>query len=397
MSPMFVHLNIGLKGYDPLQDRQSTPSAMHVQLEAAFRRPKCCPYCQGTHLLGKGRYQRKVRHLDCFKETTRLIVHTHRFLCGSCGRSFIPKLPGILRGRHSSEPFREAVYQHHHDGVCTRTLARRKELGQATVSRIYHQFTCRKAAERLSLDCPHYLGIDEHTLHKSQRFCTTFCDLKNRRVFDIQPGKSTADLTKFLNKLKGREHVKVICIDLSSTYRSLIRRYFPNARIVADRFHVVRVIQHHFMHLARHLAAPLKSHRGNLAALRKAPEKLDERQRKRLDKLFTAHPILQTLHEEMHHLRHLMNHKHQTKQQCRELIPRLLGKIRSLKENKAAPLQTLAATLEDWIEPIVCMWRTTRNNGITEGFHRKMKLIQRRAYGFRNFENYRLRVIAQCG
>ncbi len=43
------------------------------------------------------------------------------------------------------------------------------------------------------------------------------------------------------------------------------------------------------------------------------------------------------------------------------------------------------------------MWRFTRNNGITEGFHRKMKLIQRRAYGFRSFENYRLRVIAQCG
>lgn len=38
----------------------------------------------------------------------------------------------------------------------------------------------------------------------------------------------------------------------------------------------------------------------------------------------------------------------------------------------------------------------TKNNGITEGFHRKMKLIQRRAYGFRNFENYRLRVKVLC-
>ena len=46
---------------------------------------------------------------------------------------------------------------------------------------------------------------------------------------------------------------------------------------------------------------------------------------------------------------------------------------------------------------LVTMWRFTKNNGITEGFHRKMKLIQRRAYGFRNFHNYRLRVIAQCG
>jgi len=43
------------------------------------------------------------------------------------------------------------------------------------------------------------------------------------------------------------------------------------------------------------------------------------------------------------------------------------------------------------------MWRFTKNNGVTEGFHRKMKLLQRRAYGFGNFHNYRLRVIAHCG
>ena len=47
--------------------------------------------------------------------------------------------------------------------------------------------------------------------------------------------------------------------------------------------------------------------------------------------------------------------------------------------------------------PIIRMWRFTKNNGITEGFHRKMKLIQRRAYGYRNFENYRLRVLVECG
>ena len=396
MSPMYLNLNIGLKGYDPLQGHQSTPAAIHVQLEPGLG-PKCCPHCQGTKLLGKGRYQRRVRHLDCFKESTRLIVHTHRFLCVSCRRSFVPELPGILPGRHSSEPFREGIYQQHHDGVCTRTLAGRQRLGQATVSRIYQQFTVRKAAERLSLDCPRYLGIDEHTLHKSQRFCTTFCDLKNHRIFDVQPGRSEADLAGFLRKLKGREQVRIVCIDLSSPYRSLVRRYFPRARIVADRFHVVRLIQHHFMQLARHLAANLKNHRGNLAALRKAPDKLDERQRLRLRKLFAAQPILQTLHDKMHQLRDLMNHKHQTKQKCRQLIPRLLEKIRQLRESRAKPLETLAATLDDWIEPIACMWRTTRNNGITEGFHRKMKLIQRRAYGFRNFENYRLRVIAQCG
>jgi len=57
----------------------------------------------------------------------------------------------------------------------------------------------------------------------------------------------------------------------------------------------------------------------------------------------------------------------------------------------------LGTTFHRWREALVTMWRFTKNNGITEGFHRKMKLTQRRAYGFRNFNNYRLRVIAQCG
>ena len=52
-------------------------------------------------------------------------------------------------------------------------------MGSATIERIYAEFTRRKAAERESLQCPMVLGIDEHTLHKKQRFATTFCDLRN--------------------------------------------------------------------------------------------------------------------------------------------------------------------------------------------------------------------------
>ncbi|HAT9245675.1 TPA: ISL3 family transposase, partial [Legionella pneumophila subsp. pneumophila] len=53
--------------------------------------------------------------------------------------------------------------------------------------------------------------------------------------------------------------------------------------------------------------------------------------------------------------------------------------------------------LSAWKDEVARMWRFSKSNGITEGFHRKMKLIQRRAYGFRNFENYRVRVRVLCG
>ena len=276
-------------------------------------------------------------------------------------------------------------------------MARIHRLGAATVGRIYAQFTRRKAAERLSLQCPMVLGIDEHTLHKGQRFATTFCDLKNHKVFDVVKGRSAAEMIGFLKNLRGRERVRIVCIDLSSPFRALIRKWFPNARIVADRFHVVRVVIQHFMNLARQIAPDIKNHRGSLAILRMRPERLSAAQNLRLQKLFATYPAFEPLYDQMHQLRTLLNQKNRRRRECRPLARHLFAFIDRLAKSRFEPLLTLANTLRSWAEPIACMWRFTKNNGITEGFHRKMKLIQRRAYGFRNFENYRLRVIAQCG
>ncbi|MDF1691380.1 MAG: transposase [Zhongshania sp.] len=71
--------------------------------------------------------------------------------------------------------------------------------------------------------------------------------------------------------------------------------------------------------------------------------------------------------------------------------------MRLLDELAESPLRALANTLRSWLKPIVAMWRFSKSNGITEGFHNKMEMMTRRAYGFRNFENYRLRVLAHCG
>jgi transposase len=359
--------------------------------------PDRCLCCGASRLHSKGRYEREVRHLDLFGRRTRLRVRCRRFECRACGRSFVQPLPGIRPGRHSSEPWREHVYQQHHDGICAATLAHRRELGQATVSRIYAQFTERKAKERLSLDCPAVLGIDEHSLHRRQRFATTFCDLKNRRVFDVTPGRSDTDLQPFLRGLRGRERVRVVCIDLSSSYRALIRRWFPRALIVADRFHVVRVVMRHLIGLARQVCPQLAWKRAWLNLLRTRGDRLLADQRLRLAELFGLQPALQPIYELKERLCALLCIRRQTAAECRRLIPQLLAFIQTLKTSGFDLAQTLGRTLADWAQEIARMWRFTRNNGITEGFHRKMKLIQRRAYGFRNFNNYRLRVIAQCG
>jgi len=78
-------------------------------------------------------------------------------------------------------------------------------------------------------------------------------------------------------------------------------------------------------------------------------------------------------------------------------INSFLRAIERLQAWGLKPLVQLAETFNSWKEEIARMWRFTRNNAITEGFHTKMEMISRRAYGFKNFENYRLRVRVLCG
>ena len=392
MSPVTIQLT--LPGYRII--RWESNVLMRVYVEA-LEAPRLCPCCGGGRLHSKGRYERRVRHLACFGHASELVISCRRYKCLGCNRSFVQPLPGILPGRHSTEPWREQVYERHGDGVCASVLADREEVAPATVGRIYAQFTERKAKERLSLDCPRVLGIDEHTLHRGQRFATTFCDLKRHRVFDISAGRSEAELASYLRSLRGRERVRVVCIDLSNSYRSLVRRWFPRALIVADRFHAMRVVGLHLMRLARQLVPVLGWNRSWLGLLRRRADRLDPDQHRRLEELLERHPTLRPIHEMKERLWRLLGLKTQNPISCRHHIRQLLSLISILRESGLEAALTLAKTLSDWTEEIVRMWRFTRNNGVTEGFHRKMKLIQRRAYGFRSFENYRLRVIAQCG
>jgi transposase len=389
-----VTINLTLPGYRII--RWESNLMMRVFVEA-LDTPRLCPCCGGGRLHSKGRYVRRVRHLACFGRPTELVIACRRYRCVDCSRSFVQPLPGIRSGRRSTEPWRKEIYERHDDGICASTLARRETLGQATVGRIYTQFTERKAKERLSLDCPQVLGIDEHTLHRGQRFATTFCDLKNRRIFDLSPGRSEAELASYLHSLRGRDRVRVVCIDLSNTYRAIIRRWFPRAKIVADRFHAIRLVGLHLFKLARQLCPALGWNRAWLGLLRTRADRLDPAQRHRLAQLFKAQPVLEGIYQLKEKLCCLLRLKNQTKGACRQHIGQLITLLGTLRESGLEAAHTLAKTLTDWSEEIVRMWRFSRNNAITEGFHRKMKLIQRRAYGFRSFHNYRLRVIAQCG
>ena len=135
--------------------------------------------------------------------------------------------------------------------------------------------------------------------------------------------------------------------------------------------------------------------RGLLSLMRRHRHNLRPDQKLKLLAYLSDHPVLNLrFKQRLCYL--LLLKKHKTRRQCEKLVPRFLRAIIDLRQSGLPQLVTLGDTLHSWSEEIARMWRFTRSNGITEGFHNKMEPISRQAYGFRNFDNYRQRVQVLC-
>lgn len=280
----------------------------------------------------------------------------------------------------------QGKYDKYLDGATNKKISKRLGISQSTVERVIHERFEIKVKEQLSYECPPIIGIDEHTIHKGYKFATTIADLTHHRVYDVIEGKSRNLVESKLMSYKGRDSVKVVCMDLSSNYRSIVRRCFPKAKIVADRFHVIRLVLYHFMEFCKQAQEEVKWNRKLTYPLRKRGDRLNSEELERLKKFFENNPAIKLAYEFKERLCELLNRKHQTAKECMRNIKELKTMMKQMKYEAPKEFERLAETISDWFAPIIRMWRFTKNNGITEGFHRKMKLIQRMAYGYKNFE-----------
>lgn len=216
-------------------------------------------------------------------------------------------------------------------------------------------------------------------------------------MFDVVLGRSEESLKGFLKRLPGREKVRIVVMDLSETYRAIVKKYFPNAMIVTDRFHVIRLLNHHFLKLWQTFDPEGRKNRGLISLMRRHAWNLNPEQVPKLESYFAQFPGLKQVYEFKQDLTQILLKKHLNQKAALDLIPQFLWHMNECLESPWEILRSFGKTLQSWKESIVRMWRFTKSNGITEGLHTSMEVISRRAYGFRNFQNYRLRVIALCG
>ncbi|HHT9759724.1 ISL3 family transposase, partial [Legionella pneumophila] len=350
---------VKVSGYQPLL------------LDVSYNRLARCGHCQSKKVRKKSSYLREVHHELIGHRRSILRFKAYKLYCHDCGRYGNQQFPGINKHQRATWRAQSAVFHEHSRGVSQKDLSERYKKGKATIERWYQRHYEEQNRELLNRPCPIVLGIDEHFFSKKEGFATTFCDLRKHKVFDVVRGRREKELKEYLQQLPGKERVKVICMDLSSTYRSLVKKYFPNAMIVADRFHVIRLIQHQCMMTCRELSSEIKNNRGILALLRTRPDNLSDEKKVKRDTFFTENPAIESIYQFQQQLHSLLMKRALTQHECRKVIPTFLDMLSELKQSGFKALASLGRTLCAWKDEVARMWRFSKSNGITEGFHRK--------------------------
>lgn len=262
----------------------------------SYNRLPRCARCNSKSVRKKDSYIRTVHHELIGHRRSLLRFKAYKLYCNECRRYCNQQFPGINKHQRATWRLQASVFHQHTRGVSQKDLSQLFKKGKATIERWYHRQYLEEDRERSNNPCPVVLGIDEHFFSRKQGYATTLCDLKKHKIFDIVKGRSEPHLAGYLASLPGKERVKVVCMDLSSTYRSIVKKHFPNARIVADRFHVIRLLQHQCMMTYRELSSKVKSNRGILALLRTRPNNLSPKKKIKLELFFAENPAIAAIY-----------------------------------------------------------------------------------------------------
>lgn len=244
------------------------------------------------------------------------------------------------------------------------------------------------------------LGIDEIALRKGHKdFVVVLVDLDTHRLIGMVSGRTQAAIAAVLATWGDdiRSNIEEVSMDLSGNYRGLVRRLMPQAEIVADRFHVMSLVNQE-LNQARNVCqrtpdaladgvtpetakAALKSSK---YALLKPEANLTELQRNKLAEVKAISPKLASMHQSKEAFRDLF--------EAESWVQALPGFLDWMKTAQSLYPKAVA-TIRRWFGEILQYFEHRTTSGVVEGLNTRLKLIKRSGYGFTNFERFRLRCL----
>lgn len=239
--------------------------------------------------------------------------------------------------------------------------------------------------------------FDEIALHKGHgKFVLVISAPELGLVLDVLEDRSKENLLKWLDE-RGIEWcaaIQVACSDMWDAYQEAAEHKLPNARRVVDRFHVMKNLNDALTKARRAIQKEANEETRELLKgcrwlLVKNRENLTEEQQQKLSGMLEASVELKSCYELKESFRDLFN-EHLSYKMAEE---RLLCWIAKVEATSFKALKSFINTLRNWWEQILNYFDGRYNNGFAEGVNLKIKMLNRRGYGYRNFTSFRLHVL----
>ncbi len=361
-----------------------------------------CPSCGVRSLRKHSQKAIQVRDLPCFGRHVYLLLPRRRFKCRHCSKPFMEQLSFVEFRTSFTKRYEQYIYEQCRERSFT-AVAKQEGISDTVIGKIYdsHAVACVQPKGRPKEI--RVLGIDEISMRKGHRdFVCVITDIDGKRVIEVLENRLKETLVAYLSTLPAsvRKSIRYVSIDMWEGYYQAVVEALPKrVKIVIDRFHVMKNLTGALTKCRREIQRGMsKESRDELKGLRwilvKNECNLDKEEKVKLKDMYKKCPELKTCHKLKEDFRSIFEEEtSRTKAKARLHVWKQRARKTELKS-----LEGFLSTLDNWEEWILNYFSSGRiTNGVVEGINNKLKLIKRRAYGYRNNGNFRQRVLVECG
>ena len=365
-------------------------NAEGITLEISLeRKEQICRRCGGKTDRVHDYRIRQVRDLELRGEPLRLRYRQRRYVCPACGKRFSEKNDFVGRYMRFTHRTGEKIMGLLRRRSSMKDIARDTGTSVSGVQRVLRMMPVSRP-QRL----PEAISFDEFKGNTGgQKFQCIVTDPLNHRVFDILPSRTAETIQDYLRSFPNRNEVKYVVMDMNRGFRDVSRTFLPNAQIVIDRFHVVRFCTEAMENVRRSFQSTLPSeqrkhfkrsrrlllaHRSQLSDEDRAAADVMLRFS---DRLLQAYALKEAFYDFMD-------------APDRVAASRLLDRWLDACDRLNLPeFKACRKMLVNWKPYILNAFDFHLSNGFTEGCNNAIKVLKRLAFGFRNFNSFRSRIL----
>lgn len=365
-------------------------------VESKVRKAICNRCGQTSKNLHQNRWH-LVKDLSVSGQKTYLKVNRRQWKCKICGRPFSEELEWLKRRRRYTKRLAESILKQ--VGTSNiKTVCKINGVTAAEVERMLKDI--EEDVNNQPIESVKKLGIDEIALRKGKHdYCAVLVDLEESKLLRILKKRTKEVVREELMKwgIEVLEKIEEVSIDLWSGYRSVAEELIPNAEIVADRFHVMKKINEELdgqrkkerreINKIKDKSAKelkIKAITNSKYVLLKNRKDLTETEKKKLKEIYDNFPKLRKMYWQKERIRKIYERAKNWEEGLEE-IGKWLNRVKDLFPKSSK-------TIINWIGEIVSYFDSRTTQGKVEGINNKIKLVKRLAYGFRNFNNFCVRV-----